>query len=539
MSKIKHINVFGDLHDLGGDGSDQAVINITRNGTTFTATRADGTTFTFTQQDLNTWQQNSNTLEGYVPAGSGHSDAVWGTDENGNPAWRNAVLLDEGTDLNDITEHGEYWASGDAVLPTLINSPFAADSFNGFNMEVKKIGGTLTQIATSYQGGIMIRHYEHWEEPPRWTDWVSAGTMNSKDNNGLVAKGSGHANQVWMTNASGSPAWREMGYQLIGKTELASNTDLNTVTARGEYVCGANTTASTITHSPVADTAFRLRVESSTNGATYIRQTWIPYNSFSTYVRSSTDGGSTWSAWRDYSVGIWQANSNSANGYVPYGNGHNSQVWATDASGNPSWRTSALYHNTRTTSANNKHSSITDERVTAFLATSSMTTGKPPTDAHVLHFNWDNGTDTTGTWDAQLAIRSNTPPKLYIRSQGNGTWSDWQALSPDPTPTVHSVSVAAASISLNTFQNIATISLPDDGRTKLVIASLSWAGPASARYVSNFSKDANQVEAAHNSTAWSVHHIIATQSSGTLYLRLYSSAKPTTAVSGRVTVIPL
>ena len=36
--------------------TDQAISNITRSGTTFTATRADGTTFTFTQQDNNTWR---------------------------------------------------------------------------------------------------------------------------------------------------------------------------------------------------------------------------------------------------------------------------------------------------------------------------------------------------------------------------------------------------------------------------------------------------------------------------------------------------
>lgn len=120
----------------------------------------------------------------------------------------------------------------------------------------------------------------------------------------------------------------------------------------------------------------------------------------------------------------WQANSVNANGYVPYGSGHNSTVWATNASGSPSWRNSALYHNSRTTSANDKHSSNTDERVAAFLATSSMTTGKPPGDAHILHFNWDNGTATTGTWDAQIAI-TNSAPNIYSRSQYNGTWSSW------------------------------------------------------------------------------------------------------------------
>ena len=40
----------------------QAIKNITRNGTTFTATRANGTTFTFTQQDNNTWRGCQNNL---------------------------------------------------------------------------------------------------------------------------------------------------------------------------------------------------------------------------------------------------------------------------------------------------------------------------------------------------------------------------------------------------------------------------------------------------------------------------------------------
>ena len=40
----------------------KAVKNITRNGTTFTATCYDGTTFTFTQQDNNTWRGCQNNL---------------------------------------------------------------------------------------------------------------------------------------------------------------------------------------------------------------------------------------------------------------------------------------------------------------------------------------------------------------------------------------------------------------------------------------------------------------------------------------------
>ena len=40
----------------------EAITNITRSGTTFTATKADGTTFTFTQQDTNTWRGIQNVL---------------------------------------------------------------------------------------------------------------------------------------------------------------------------------------------------------------------------------------------------------------------------------------------------------------------------------------------------------------------------------------------------------------------------------------------------------------------------------------------
>lgn len=75
-------------------------------------------------------------------------------------------------------------------------------------------------------------------------------------------------------------------------------------------------------------------------------------------------------------------------------------------------------------SANEMHKN-SNYRLTAFLATSAMRTGKPPVDAHVLHFNWDTGTADTGTRDAQLAISSNGTPSLYYRTQTGGTWSDW------------------------------------------------------------------------------------------------------------------
>jgi len=53
------------------------------------------------------------------------------------------------------------------------------------------------------------------------------------------------------------------------------------------------------------------------------------------------------------------------------------------------------------------------------LAAGSTTTGKPPAEGGVLNFGWDND-----KWAAQLAIRINSTPHLYLRGNNN---SDWDA----------------------------------------------------------------------------------------------------------------
>lgn len=81
------------------------------------------------------------------------------------------------------------------------------------------------------------------------------------------------------------------------------------------------------------------------------------------------------------------------------------------------------YHNynSRVTSANG---SSPNGGLEYLLATSSMTVGKPPSDAHILHMNWDNGT----TYAAQLAVaHSADAGRLWTRGQVGtaATWSNW------------------------------------------------------------------------------------------------------------------
>ena len=73
-----------------------------------------------------------------------------------------------------------------------------------------------------------------------------------------------------------------------------------------------------------------------------------------------------------------------------------------------------------------------DGAVKQFLATSAMTTGKPPIgDSHVLHFGWD----TSGWWDTQVAFlndgRHLTAKNAFAMRAGDGVnnvWCDWKTL---------------------------------------------------------------------------------------------------------------
>lgn len=65
-----------------------------------------------------------------------------------------------------------------------------------------------------------------------------------------------------------------------------------------------------------------------------------------------------------------------------------------------------------------------DTKLRFFIATSSMTTGKPPENAHIIHLSWDH----TAGWETQIAVATGTG-NLYTRAQNNGTWGPWKRLA--------------------------------------------------------------------------------------------------------------
>lgn len=65
MANVQNISIDGTSYSCRDNTKalkSEAIKNITRSGTTFTATRCNGTTFTFTQQDNNTWRPVQNNL---------------------------------------------------------------------------------------------------------------------------------------------------------------------------------------------------------------------------------------------------------------------------------------------------------------------------------------------------------------------------------------------------------------------------------------------------------------------------------------------
>ena len=60
-----------------------------------------------------------------------------------------------------------------------------------------------------------------------------------------------------------------------------------------------------------------------------------------------------------------------------------------------------------------------------FVASSNMTTGKPPQEGNILQMNWDY----TNGYDTQLALSNDNPiADMYIRNQRNGTWGSWSTV---------------------------------------------------------------------------------------------------------------
>lgn len=130
--------VVGAINELNTNkaAKTDAIKNITRNGTTFTATRADDTTFTFTQQDNNTTTGTTYTA-GNVP-----NNTTFGT--NGSIKNSYDALITRTTTLVKTVNSGNYSITAGAQSSHNASVSFTAPA--GYTL----VG--LFDVQTSYSG---------------------------------------------------------------------------------------------------------------------------------------------------------------------------------------------------------------------------------------------------------------------------------------------------------------------------------------------------------------------------------------------------
>lgn len=99
-----------------------------------------------------------------------------------------------------------------------------------------------------------------------------------------------------------------------------------------------------------------------------------------------------------------------------------------------------------------------------FQATSSMTTGKPKNDSHILHLEWDN----TSGFDSQIALSSwDSAHWLGYRAQSNGTWGSWVYLLNDEAGSVKTTNIDALAVT--------TAKIADGAITEAKMDATDWA----------------------------------------------------------------
>lgn len=186
------------------------------------------------------------------------------------------------------------------------------------------------------------------------------------------------------------------------------------------------------------------------------------------------------------SAAPWSGITGKPSTYPPSSHTHN--YAGSSTAGGIAYNANALYKNpsTRQTSANYDLTNDTyAHRITYSVASSTMTTAKPPSDAHILTFGWD----TNAGYGAQFAVGNSFSNHLYIRgaksetkdNKNVSTWeSSWRTVLDSGNYTLYTVTKTGSGASGTWGINVsgtaskATLLSPAYSSSTLTTTTSTW-----------------------------------------------------------------
>lgn len=458
-----------DSNALGGSSLQNIVDkidNTTSNGTVFTGldtttnnkvklTRANGITVEKTVNNVS----NASTAD-YAKVSNKIGTGIVGSSTKpvyinaGTPTAINSIPSTfvtaqqiNGINLDTLRTPGRYFANGSNANT---GKPTGVDAFA---LEIlQSAGGWYTQIcyASNNQEKQFVRYYNSGTSS--WSDWVEQNRLNTKTQSGY-APAPDAANKVYRTDANGNPGWGTLNDSSIGK--LASTVtfgdgngamiDQNGATYRQRINIFDNATAN--------DAVFSFQ-QSTDVGKTY--KDLFAINDDGTVVAGTFQGALKGTADNSNALGgssLSQvlASAGGGNAFTGLETTTNNKIKLTRANGktvektinNVSNASSASFASTAilASTASNASTAIYLGRnpiarptnlnigitgaggIRTFVANGNIT-NKAPFDAHIIHLDWD----TTGGWDAQIAVEASKNGHMAVRGMGGSVWGSWNTV---------------------------------------------------------------------------------------------------------------
>lgn len=437
--KLAKVATSGSYDDL----SNKPTIPTVGNGTitikqagavkgSFTTNQSGATTIELTDNNTDTWRGIQNNLTSTSTDQS--LSAAQGKWLNENKAAMTTLKGSE--NLNDITTPGMYSCGGGN---SITNKPSNVDAF-GLIVTHNAAGAFYTQILHS-NGGVSYRRncnngtWASWTEE-KHTDTVYTHPSYTAKSNGLykvTVDDKGHV--------SGTTAVEKSDITALGIP--STNTTYSTGTASTSGLTKLYTGTGTATDGTMTQSAIKSALDGKSNNGHTHDDRYYTESEINSKLSGKANSSHTHSQYYDSSISRTAntvlAAPNGSNGTASFRKlvasdlpSHTHNYAGSSSAGGAALSSNAvnnIFGGSRQTSGNiDFTNSAYVNKVTYILATSTMTTGKPPTDGHILSFGWD----TSAGWGAQMSLGSESNNHLYIRGadskDNKTTYGDWKTI---------------------------------------------------------------------------------------------------------------